>query len=108
MNKYIWIGCLSILMLTGCGESKEEEQARKAKEFLIAKYGDPEDHAKREKLYDECYNKNVRSYSEIRDEAIRISGNNNMASVAFNDAFKPMMRARHVEKAKCDQIRAGN
>ncbi|MFI4956705.1 MAG: hypothetical protein ACHQAX_05820 [Gammaproteobacteria bacterium] len=107
MNKYIWFGCLSILMLTGCGESKEEERARKEKEFWTYTYDDSGDGAKRQKLYKECRDKNVIDVDEIYDEAKKISGTGNASNKEYRAVSKKMHRARDIEVAKCNKILSG-
>ena len=108
MNRYIWLGFLSVLMLTGCGGSAEEEQERKAKEFRTAKYPDSHESAKREKLYKECHKNSVRSIVDIRNEAKRISGNDNNGSKEAQAVFRQLDRERDAALAKCIQIRTGN
>lgn len=97
---------MSILMLTGCVESREDEMEIKSKEFWAYAYKNADEQSRRNALYDKCFEKNVRNLLEIRDEAQRISGSNNKTSIEYFEAFRPLEKERNAALAKCNKIRS--
>ena len=108
MNRYIWIGCLSVLMLIGCGDSKEKEKERREREFWGDRYDSHVESSKGKKLFKECYEKNVQSLTDLENEVYRISGTHDAQSKKLKAVYKELSIERNKALEKCNKLREGS
>lgn len=108
MNRYIWIGFLSALMLIGCGDSKEKEKERREREFWGDRYDSHVESLKGKKLFMECYEKNVQSLADLEKEAYRMAGTHDTQSKKLKDVYRRLSIERDKSLEECNKLREGS